>query len=196
MTDPPGGEDDKNKTIRGDIVMLSDEDDTPISTRSQESPCIHISEAGNSRSEETQHADTQTSETEKKSFNLNSDKYFFDNIYVYIESTDKNNIGRLHPMSVGHILHKKLNVKNIIEIKSIGKNRIKVQLKNTKDANSLINNTLLDKEQLRAYIPNHLLQKKAVVKGVDTRFDVEYLKENIYSSSPILEIKRTHKKNY
>lgn len=132
--------------------------------------------------------------TAMKLFNLSSDKYSTNIICVYIEKTNDQDMGRLHPMYVGHILHKTLNVKNIISIKSVGRNRIKVQLKSASDANNLVNNKSLDAENLRAFIPNHLLEKKGLIRGVDTRFDIDYLKENIFSPSKIINIYRTNKK--
>lgn len=131
---------------------------------------------------------------EKKLFNLRSDKYNSDNIYVYIEKTNCQDIGRLHPMIVGHILHKKLNIKNIKEIKTVGRNRVKIQFNSIYEANNLVNNEFLASENLKAYIPSHLLETKGIIRGVDTNFDVEYLKENIISTSIVTDIKRTHKK--
>lgn len=139
-------------------------------------------------------ANTTSRTMEMKFFNTSSDKYSSDNIYVYVESTTINNLGKLHPIAVGHILHKKLKVKNISQIKSIGKNRIKIQFKNFRDANSLINNSMLNAENLRAFIPKHLLEKKGIIKGVDTQFDNDYLIENIKSTTPILEIRRMNRK--
>lgn len=82
-------------------------------------------QAASDRSKEemnvTKNSTTQT--MEKIYYNVHSDKYSFDNIFKYIEGTNNNNIGKLHSIAIGHILHK-LKIKNIIGIKSIGKNRI------------------------------------------------------------------------
>lgn len=107
-----------------------------------------------------------------------------------IESIAKENFGRIHPLRVGHILHKKLMVKNIVEIKSVGKNRVRVQLRSLKDANDLLKNKNLDLEQLRAFIPNHILETKGVIKGVDTFFEDNYIMENIKSTNKVVGIKR------
>uniref|UniRef100_A0A6P7GRS7 Uncharacterized protein LOC114341389 n=1 Tax=Diabrotica virgifera virgifera TaxID=50390 RepID=A0A6P7GRS7_DIAVI len=45
---------------------------------------------------------------EKKLFNVASDKYNFNNVYVYIEKSNNQDIGRLHPLTVEDILHKKI----------------------------------------------------------------------------------------
>lgn len=127
-------------------------------------------------------------------FNLNKDKYYNDNIYVYIEKTNDQNAGRLHPMYIGHILHKKLNIKNITTIEKVGFNRIKVGLKTALDANNLIKNELLEQEHLKAFIPNNLLVRKGVIKFVDTSFDEDYLMDNIETDHKILSVNRLKRK--
>lgn len=129
----------------------------------------------------------------KKMFNIYSDKYNIKFIYVMIESIDSENFGRIHPLRVGHILHKKLFLKNIIEIKSMGKNRVRVQLHSLKDANDLLNNSALKTEKLRAFIPNHILESKGIIRGVDTFFSEDYISTNIKSSSRIISVKRMEK---
>lgn len=128
-----------------------------------------------------------------KVFDLNKLHLYDNTFYVYIESTDQN-VGRLHPMYIGHILLKKLNIKNIITINSMGRNRIRVVLKSAFDANFLINNKLLEIEKLRAFIPNHLVERKGLLRSVDTYFDEEYIKENIESSNPVVNVKRMNRK--
>ncbi|CAG9762643.1 unnamed protein product [Ceutorhynchus assimilis] len=141
--------------------------------------------------------DISTDKTQtKKCFNTFTDKYNLSCIYVMIENTSKENFGRVHPLRVGHILHKKLMIQNIIEVKPVGKNRVRVQLKSLKDANLLINNVALEKENLRAFIPNHLLETKGLIRGVDTFFEESYILQNINSSSKVTEIKRFTKKVY
>lgn len=130
-----------------------------------------------------------------KVFNLDKDKYYNDkNIYVYIEKSNDQNAGRMHPMVIGHILHKKLNIRNITTIEKVGINRIKVGLKTALDANNLIKNKLLEQEHLKAFIPNNLLIRKGVIKFVDTMFDEDYLLNNIESNCKILSVERFKRK--
>lgn len=102
---------------------------------------------------------------------------------MFVERTGDNaNLDKLHPLRVAHILRKKLLVKHIIDIKEMGKNRVKVVFNNIQGANDLVNNNNLAQENLRAFIPNHLLEKKGLIRGVDTYFDEEYILQNIESS--------------
>lgn len=129
-----------------------------------------------------------------KVFNLNNIHLYGESFYVFLESTDDKNVGRLHPMYVGHILLKKLKIANIISINSTGRNRIKVSMKSAFDVNNLINNKQLEAEHLRAFVPSYLVERKGIIRGVDTRFDESYVKDNLESYSPILDIKRMHRK--
>lgn len=146
-----------------------------------------------SRSLEKVVSDNSSQEKTQKVFNLNNIHLYGKSFYVYIESTDKN-VGRLHPMFIGHILLKKLHITNVVSINSIGNNRIRVIMKSAFDANKLINNKQLDSENLRAFIPNHLVERKGLIRSVDTRFDENYIKENIQSSSPVNYVRRLNRK--
>lgn len=116
--------------------------------------------------------------------------YNADTFHVYVEKSNQQNIGKIHPMVIGHILLKKLNIKNIVSINKVGLNRVKVHVKSAFDANSIVNNLGLQKENLRAFIPTTLLYRKGVIRSVDTFFDEKYLLDNIESRSQIVEIKR------
>lgn len=120
--------------------------------------------------------------------------YSIDKIYVFIEKINNENLGNLHPMSVGHLLHKKLKVQNITKIQKVGRNRVRVEVKTTKDANMLIENENLKEEQLKAFIPNNLIERKGVIKEVDTTFSDEYLLENIESPNAVTSIRRFKRK--
>ena len=148
----------------------------------------------NSDKNKTLNEKMESAVQEKKIFNIYSDKYSLNSIFVMIESTSNENFGRIHPLKVGHILHKKLLVKNIIEVKSVGKNRVRVQLKSLKDANDLIKNSALGLEQLHAFIPSHVLETKGIIRGIDTFFDDNYILQNIKSSSRVVHINRFTRK--
>ncbi|CAG9760340.1 unnamed protein product [Ceutorhynchus assimilis] len=62
-----------------------------------------------------------------------------------------------------------------------------------KDANDLLSNSALKAEKLRAFIPNHILESKGIIRGVDTFFSEEYISTNIKSSSRLISVKRMEK---
>lgn len=201
---PPQGEDGAPGTINIAQVILSDEEEFYNSDHNPSDAAprpMDLDSNSSPNNNENTHSINIADRDDKvhknkpvKLFNLDADKYYSNSIFVYIEKVNKENLGRLHPLVVGHILHKKLCIKNIIAIKSVGFNRIKVQLKTFVDANLLVNNKLLIAENLRAFIPNHLLEKKGLIRGVDTYFDNEYLIENVCSPTKVLNVERMLRK--
>ena len=115
---------------------------------------------------------------------------------VYVEYNNTNdeqnkNIGRLHPIRVGHYMQKCDNFRNnIIDIKAIGVNRVKVIFRTYMAANELIGNEILKNNSLIAYIPTFFTQKKGIIRRVDTYFDDDYLKSAIQSHIKVVDVKR------
>lgn len=109
---------------------------------------------------------------------------------VYMEHIDKN-LGRLFPMKVGYFLQECPSFKNdILNIKSIGLKRVKVEFKSFDIANSLVDHEIMKKNNLVAFIPKFYTQKKGIIRMVDTFFSEEFLKKEIISEIPIVEVKR------
>lgn len=114
--------------------------------------------------------------------------------YVFVEHKDKS-LGKLFPMRVGYYLRLHGEYKKSIEdIKVVRKNRVKVVLNNFNSANNMINNYLLTKNGLLAYIPKFYTQKKGLLRMVDTFFSDEYLLNYIESDRNVLEIKRLERR--
>jgi hypothetical protein len=90
---------------------------------------------------------------------------------VYVEHNTLN-VGRVHPMKLGGLLRDLQWVKNeITEICRVGRNRLKIVLKTALAANSLVREKLFSDNELTAYIPQHLTEKKAIVRGVEHKAD-------------------------
>lgn len=114
--------------------------------------------------------------------------------YVFVEHKDKS-VGRLFPIRVGYYLRLNNDYrKTILDIKTVGRNRVKVIVDNYKSANELINNDLLTKNNLIAYVPKFFTQKRGVIRMVDTFFSDEYLLNNIEADRKVVEVKRIVKK--
>lgn len=101
--------------------------------------------------------------------------------FVYIESSLGDFTGKLNPMKVGEILFKKLpEIDNkIINIESIGRNRIRIKIKDWRSANILLNSNILSEFNLKQYIPKFILHRYGIIKGVDLEYDDEYIRERI-----------------
>lgn len=114
--------------------------------------------------------------------------------FVHVESTDKN-FGRLFPIRIGHYLKMDDSFKNsIIDIKVVGRNRVKVILKSFQAANNLINNEILLKNGFISYIPKYYTHRKGIVRLVDTYFDENYLMQAIECDREVNRVERMMKR--
>lgn len=125
--------------------------------------------------------------------NLKYDKSNSAPFTIYIEHLEKE-LRKLHPMRVGHYLKsiEKIN-NNIINVCAIGRNKVKVLLDNLDSANSLINNTILTKNNLLAYVPRHCVERRGIIKGVDTFFTEELILREIISEVKVTNVKRMYR---
>lgn len=100
---------------------------------------------------------------------------------VLIENKDPDFKGKLNPIKVNDIIyacHPELDNK-IKEIESTGRNRIRVQCRDGKTANSLILSKYLKDKNLDIYIPKSSVLKQGVIKGLDIDITDEILKNRI-----------------
>lgn len=167
---------------------------------SSNTPVINQSTSSTAVAARTTATDSGDKNTSKEPANISShNSHDFDNryrktdkgpFYVYIEHKN-NNLGRLFPIRIGHyFLPNKTISNNIIDIKSIGINRVKVILKTYIAANQLVTSDIIKNNNLIAYIPRFFTQKRGVIKMVDTYFSEEYLKAAIQSDTEVVEVKR------
>lgn len=148
-------------------------------------------------------SDIKTAEDPIKNQNKGNTEHNFNNryglldkgpYYVFVEHKDKN-LGKLFPLRVGHYLFSEKTFKNdVIDITSVGINRVKVIFKTYNIANKLINHDIIIRNNLIAHIPNYFTQKKGVLRMVDTYFDEKYLLENIQSKYKVVSVMRMKRK--
>lgn len=113
---------------------------------------------------------------------------------VFVEHDEKN-LGRLFPVRVGHyLLECKEIASSIIDIKTVGLNRVRVVLKDYRSANQLVGNQVLRSHKLTAFIPKFYTQKKGVLKMVDTILSEDYLLKNIETTHKVMEVRRMTRK--
>lgn len=114
--------------------------------------------------------------------------------FAYIQHKQKN-VGRLHEMVMGHILHYELGLKKSIkEISRAGVNRVKVEMFAVKDVIDLVNNPILKSKNLHCYVPKHLTERRGVIRYVDTSLSEDFLKQNIDSTCIVKQVRRVKKK--
>lgn len=125
---------------------------TDVALQQTQADCNSASNGIGSRSVQTATGDSEAKKT--LPFNTQKLRLYSEDVYVFIKKTNEQTFGKLHPMQIGYILHKKLNIPNIKQTDLVGLNRVRVHLKSMFDANKLILNKCLASEELRAFIPN------------------------------------------
>lgn len=139
---------------------------------------------------------TNTPNMNKTPYDYNKENRYSNNdkceYFILIESSDDRNIGNLHFMSLGKLLMNKFKLNNgeLIDIRKVGRNRIKVQLNNSDLANNILNSDVLKTNSLRAYIPETVLYRKAVIRNVDPDLTTDEIKQVIITPIPIKEMRR------
>lgn len=71
-------------------------------------------------------------------------------------------------------------IKDIIETKRIGRNRVKITFSKKEFANQLLKDNNLAMENLKAFIPSNLVQRIGIIKFVDDDLTNDEIKDNIY----------------
>lgn len=104
------------------------------------------------------------------------------------------NFGKLHPMRISEKLYNLGGEeKNISYLEIVGRNRVQVFCKTPQAANVLVSNPIFDQNNLVAYVPSHLTEKKGLIRGVDTSFSEDDLQKIIQSDINIKAVKRRYK---
>ncbi|KAK4886117.1 hypothetical protein RN001_002388 [Aquatica leii] len=96
--------------------------------------------------------------------------------FVYVESNDKN-IGKFQAIRVGHYLKQDAVIRSqISDIKSLGRNKIRLEFISYLAANKIITHTCITDNNFIAYIPKYFVERKGIIKG-ETRKTVSNCSE-------------------
>lgn len=149
-------------------------------------------------------SNNNTNETNKNAINTKENRYDINTRYQYTDKypfcvlieSNEGNIGRLHAIKVGHFLKENPNINKFIEkISPLGRNKIKVSLTNFKAANELITDNCIKNNNLIAYIPKLYVEKRGIVKGIDTFFSEEYILNEVKAEhSNVISVNRKFRK--
>lgn len=104
------------------------------------------------------------------------------------------NFGKLHPLRISEKLYNLGGDEQYIDyLDIVGRNRVQIFTKSARAANILVKNPVFEQNNLIAYIPLHLTTKKGLIRGVDTSFKEEELKNIIKSEIPVKSVQRRYK---
>ena len=99
-------------------------------------------------------------------------------------------------MKVGRLIFKdlpryKLHIKNI---SIVNRNKIKIELNSSENANKLISENILIDNNFSAYIPKYFTTKSGIVKNIPIDITIDEMKNDIISPFFISDIFRFNKK--
>ena len=120
--------------------------------------------------------------------------------FIVILESNVNNLGSLHPMSVGKLIIKEhKEVDNYIQsIASSEKNRIKVVFISPLHANILLRSPILEEKGIKASIPQYLLKRTGIIRHVDLSLNDEEIQSLLKPVSgqifTTLEVQRLRRK--
>lgn len=114
-------------------------------------------------------------------------------IVVAQKQTSEDSEVKIHPMLLGRLLHKH-GVKNIVDIKRNGGNRLAIHFSNFLSANDLLCNNAFESEGFDLFIPKHLVTVQGLVWDVDPSLTIEELLMFIDSPFTITNIRRLSKR--
>lgn len=99
----------------------------------------------------------------------------------------------IHPMLLGRILNKH-GVKNIVDSKRNGGNRLSIEFSNFFSANDFLSNTAFEAEGFSLYIPRHLVSVQGLVWDVDPSLSNDEILKSIESPFPAINFRRISKR--
>lgn len=202
----------KNQQVDNTVSYSDDEEMGFVGFNTNRSPQIgteHVSK--NINLIETHQNKTLQKEEQHRGKNVNTQKEIFKYgpndlgpFHIYVENKQSNFKGRINALKVGDIIltnYPELDNK-ITSIDTIGRNRIRIKIKDFKYANYLIehkNDKIFENNNLEIYIPKFIVVRQGVIRGIDNEFTDEYIKNKIkkydmHCNFEVLNVKRINRK--
>lgn len=114
-------------------------------------------------------------------------------VYIYNKNLNSNS-DSAHPLLVSKLVSN-IAYNDIVEMKKIGRGKIMAELKSAKSANNLVSSSLLDANNLRAFIPAYRTLRSGIVKDIPPSISIESIRNAIEAPTfKILEISRLNRR--
>lgn len=114
-------------------------------------------------------------------------------LVILDSSNHSGNIGNIHPMSLGRkLLNSKIS--GIIELKKIGRNKIKCIFDSAGNANLFLDSSFADHNRLSVYIPTNQIQRQGLIRNVDASIPESELFDELIIDFNILSVRRLKKR--
>jgi len=114
-------------------------------------------------------------------------------VYVYSNNKDPYLVGYTYPLLISKLLSK-ITYADIKEIKKIGRRKILAKMFSASAANKLINNPILEKENLKAFIPAYRTLRIGIIKDMPQHIDNDGIQEYLDSPCKVIEVRRLNRK--
>lgn len=183
-----------------DTILTSTTQNTP---QGNKRPGDNINNIVNSKQANTQVSQTllslqETGRSQHDVTNPNTrlrNKYKITDNGPYFVIVENKLSNKLHPMYVGKILYNSnFQHKDKINIKDVGKCRVKIETNNSIIANSLVELNLLNNNELEAYIPDYNMHRQGVVRNIDTSLSDNEIINDTLSDAKIVGVRRLTRK--
>jgi len=132
---------------------------------------------------------TDPGNTDKIKYSSTDNPPFVVHVHSFAEDPTK----QLHPLLISRTLSR-LVYSDIKEIKKIGKGKVMAEMNSAKAANDLINDSRLEKEGLKAFIPTYRTIRSGIVKDIPQHFDESDLLEFFDAPCKVVAVRRLNRR--
>lgn len=108
-------------------------------------------------------------------------------------SENENEIGDIHDVTIG-LKMKKLKINGVTEVKKVSRRELKVTFFDKNSANDFLGGKFPTLLGVKAFIPKYNITKTGMIFDIPTKFDEQYLKENLEAILPIVSVYRCQKR--
>lgn len=111
---------------------------------------------------------------------------------VHVTSKDQS-IGNIHPIKIGKLFYES-RITNIEEIRRVGYNKLELRFRSHSEANEFLQNDILQKNNLNAFIPFNKLFIEGVIKNVDLSISTTEIVSLGRSAVPVVNAMRFNRR--
>jgi len=112
---------------------------------------------------------------------------------VHVYSSEDSSSSPTHPLLISRTLSQ-IAYFDIKEIKKIERSKILAEMTSAKTANNLVQNTRLEKENLKAFIPTYRTIRTGIMRDIPQHFDEFELLQFFDSLFKVIEVKRLNRR--
>ncbi|KAJ8686713.1 hypothetical protein QAD02_022507 [Eretmocerus hayati] len=158
----------------------------------------HSQKPSNSSTDNKSVTDKNTTRTSRLKYEK-FQNYHVGPFNMYVQNKDKS-FRKIDPILINkYLIEKFRNEKILFRARSISDNKVHISTINRAVANQVLMDPEWEKRGLEVFIPNHLMVKQGVIKGVSTEISIHDIKENLevhsyWNKLEIIDVRRFTKR--